>query len=350
MKNKTVLSIKNLHISFKLSKRKGLLNIIRGVDINLKEGEIIGIVGESGSGKSVTTKSFMNVNHNAVTTFDELTIFDQKYKDSKTTDWKKIRGSKISYIPQNPMTSMNPSRKISAHIFDVLKYYRKDLSTKISMEEYALSILNKFKIVNPKMVLNLYPHELSGGMKQRIIIAMAIMSGSKIIIADEPTTALDSTVQASVLELLQDINKEFKVSIIFISHNIAVVAKLCNYIYVMYAGKVVERGSKKDVFIQPTHPYTWALIASIPEDKDKSEKLYTIPGNPPNMAQLPAGDPFAYRNEFAVDIDFKKEPPLFEVDGKRHMAATWMLHPLYPKVKMPEAVKNRLDQIRKVLK
>ena len=345
-----ILSVKNLKVSFKQkNKSKNLINIIRGVDINLKKGEIVGIVGESGSGKSVTTKAFMDVNNGAITSFDEMKIFNKKYKNYKDVNWKDIRGGKISYIPQNPMTSMNPSRKIGLQIFDVIECYRKDLNTKEKKDKYVFDILNRFKIVNPRKVVTLYPHELSGGMRQRIIIAMAIISGSKIIIADEPTTALDATVQSSVLELLKEVSEEFDISVIFISHNIAVVAKLCDYIYVMYAGKVVEKGSKMDIFTNPTHPYTWALIASIPEDKEKGEKLYTIPGSPPDMLHLPLGDPFAPRNQFAVAIDFKKEPPLFEINGTRHMAATWMLHPLYPKTKIPSEIQKRLNQIRKVL-
>lgn len=349
MSNQKVLEIKNLKVSFK-QKGKRLLNIIRGVDISLYEGQIVGIVGESGSGKSVTTKSFLNVNFGTKTTCDSYQVFDKQFDEYEKVDWKKIRGGQIAYIPQNPMTSMNPSRKIGKQIFDVLEIHRaNDFKTQHEKEEYAINILNRFKIDNPARTMDSYPHELSGGMKQRIIIAMGIMAGAKIIIADEPTTALDTTVQASVLELLQEVNKEFGISVIFISHNIAVIAKLCSYIYVMYAGRVVEKAATKDLFTQPKHPYTWALIASIPEDKDKSEKLYTIPGTPVDMANLPMGDPFAPRNEFAVAIDFRQEPPLFKVnDG--HWAATWTLHPAHPGAKMPENVVSRINAIRKAFK
>lgn len=346
--NEYVLKISNLKVTFKNKKKQ--INIIRGVDIKLRQGDIVGIVGESGSGKSVTTKSLLNVNGSAaLTSCDSFQLFDKEYTSYEGVNWKHIRGGEVAYIPQNPMTSMNPSRKIGKQIFDVLEVYRKEMKTKEEKTAYAIEILKRFKIVNPEGTLAAYPHELSGGMKQRIIIAMGIMAGAKIIIADEPTTALDTTVQASVLELLQEVNKEFNVSIIFISHNIAVVAKLCTYIYVMYAGRVVEKAPTKELFTNPKHPYTWALIASIPEDKDKNEKLYTIPGTPPNMAALPAGDPFAPRNEFAVAIDFKQEPPLFEV-SEGHWAATWTLHPMYGKVNIPAAVAKRLESIRKAFK
>ena len=344
----TLIKIKNLKVSFK-QKRAADLNIIRGIDLELKEGQIIGLVGESGSGKSVTTKALLNVNDGSKTTFDSFEILGKEYKNFGDVNWKDIRGGQIAYIPQNPMTSMNPSRTIKKHMFDVLEYYKKELKTKEDKKIFAINILKRVKIVNPERVLTSYPHELSGGMKQRVIIAMSILAEAKVIIADEPTTALDPIVQASVLELLNEIAKEYKLSIIFISHNIAVVAKLCDYVYVMYAGRVLEKGTKKEIFTKPKHPYTWALIASIPEGKDSQKNLYTIPGSPPDMANLPLGDPFAPRNPYAVAIDFKEEPPLFEVDGT-HFAATWTLHPMYPNLTLPENTKTRLKQLAKVLK
>lgn len=182
-------------------------------------------------------------------------------------------------------------------------------------------------------------------MKQRIVIAMVVALNPKLIIADEPTTALDPTVQASVLALLDLIRNKYKIAIIFISHNISVVAKFCDYLYVMYAGKVVERGTRKDIFTNALHPYTWALINSIPENKE--EKLYTIKGTPPDMINLPSGDPFALRNDYALEIDFIKEPPLIYVSDT-HAAATWLLHPDAPKIELNENLKLRLATFRKV--
>ncbi|MCK5867625.1 MAG: ABC transporter ATP-binding protein [Mycoplasmataceae bacterium] len=346
MKRKLVLQIKDLKVSFKRKNKKELLDIIRGIDISLYEGQIIGIVGESGSGKSVSTRALMNVNSGAITSCESFEVLGKKYDSYKKIDWKHVRGGEVSYIPQNPMTSMNPSRKIGKQMEDVIIEYRKELKTKQSRKAESISILKRFKISDPERLLKLYPHELSGGMKQRVIISMGILAGAKVIIADEPTTALDPTVQASVLQLLQEVNKEFGVAIIFISHNIAVVSKLCDYIYVMYAGKVLEKATRKDLFLNPKHPYTWALIASIPEPTDTKGELYTIKGSAPNMAELSLGDPFAPRNDFALAIDFKQEPPLFEI-SKTHFAASWTIHPSFPKVKMPKIVIDKLARIKK---
>lgn len=363
--SQNIIEVKNLRVSFK-QKRKPMLNIIRGVDLTIPKGTIIGLVGESGSGKSVTTKALLDVNYGAVTEFDFLHINDDEYTSYEEINFKKYRGPVISYIPQNPMTSMNPSRKIGKQILDVLNEYKKDLfkkSTEVGEDgklldprsvkkkklDYIIEVLNRFKIINPEMVLGFYPHELSGGMKQRIIIAMAVIAGSQVIVADEPTTALDTTVQSSVLELIQEVNQREKITVIFISHNIGVIAKLCDYIYVMYAGRVVEKATKEELFTNPRHPYTWALMAAIPEGKDKNSALYTIPGSPPDMSNLAPGDPFASRNRYAVAADFKQEPPLFEV-SPTHYAATWMIHPSYPKFEVPEEVTRRIEEFKKTFK
>lgn len=181
-------------------------------------------------------------------------------------------------------------------------------------------------------------------MKQRIVITMVVALKPDLIIADEPTTALDPTVQASVLALFEDIRQKMGISIILISHNISVIAKFCDYIYVMYAGKIIECGTKKEIFTAPAHPYTWALISAIPENKD--EKLYNIQGTPPDMANLPLGDPFAPRNEYAIEIDFLKEPPLIQIT-KTHAAATWLLHPKAPKITLSEQLNKRLLAFKK---
>ena len=341
---KNYIELKNLTVSFKQKKKN--LRIIRGVDIEVKPGQIIGLVGESGSGKSVTVKALMNLNSNAITTFDSLKIADKTYETHKGISWKKIRGHEIAYISQNPMTSLNPTRKIYKQFNDVLLRYKKELKTKKQRMNYMLEMLEEFGIRNPQDVLKHYPHSLSGGMKQRIVVAMSVSTNAKVLVADEPTTALDATVQSSVLGLLQTLTKKYKIAIIFISHDISVVARLCDYLYVLYAGRVIERGTRKEVFTDPKHPYTWALISSMPDPKSK--KLYSISGNPPDMANLPAGDPFAPRNQYAVAIDFKREPPLFKVT-KTHSAATWMLHPSYPKTDMPKRVKDVVNRFTKAI-
>lgn len=348
MEENLILNIKNLHVSFK--RKKSPLHIVRGVDIKLPKGKIIGLIGESGSGKSVTTKALLDVNDGAITTFDSLTIGDKTWEHHKDVGFRKnINGKIISYIPQNPMTSLNPSRTIRKHMFDVLEFSKQ--VDKSEFENKAVEILRTFNILDTDRILSSYPHELSGGLKQRIIISMAILSGSQIMIADEPTTALDVTVQSSVLNLLQEVNEKFGISVIFISHDIAVIAKLCDYIYVMYAGRVVERGTKFEILTDPRHPYTWALISSINEGKVRTgdSKLYSIPGTPPDMSDLPPGDPFAPRNKYAMAIDYKVEPKLFEITPT-HLAATWLLHPSAPKVELSPEVVQRIELFKKTLK
>lgn len=344
----TLLRVKNLKVSFKL-KRDKFITIVRGVDLNIKKGQIVGLVGESGSGKSVTSKSLINVNENTFTSADIMQIDNVDLsKIKKERDWRKIRGSKIGYIPQDPLTSLNPTRKIGKQLLDALNY-NEDWKHKSKAEkiEYLIGLLKQFGIMQAEQVFYMYPHTLSGGMKQRVVITMVVALKPMLIIADEPTTALDPTVQASVLALFEDIRQKMNISIILISHNISVVAKFCDYIYVMYAGKIVERGTKKDIFTEPAHPYTWALISAIPENKE--DRLYSIKGTPPDMNNLPLGDPFAPRNDYALEIDFIKEPPLIKIT-ETHAAATWLLHPDAPKVELSNELQIRLRKFREVFK
>ncbi|MEJ1834337.1 ABC transporter ATP-binding protein [Mycoplasmopsis synoviae] len=345
---KQLLKARNLKVSFKL-KKKNFLNIVRGVDLDIYPGEIVGLVGESGSGKSVTSKALLSINENAFMSAKELWIDDINLLDlNKESKWVKIRGQKIGYIPQDPLTSLNPTRKIGKQLLDSLnqnsEWKTKSLAEK---KEYLIGLLKKFGIRNAEQVFEMYPHLLSGGMKQRIVITMVVALKPLLIVADEPTTALDPTVQASVLELFEDICREMKISIILISHNISVIAKVCDYIYVMYAGKIVEKGLKEEIFTDPKHPYTLALISAIPENKE--QRLYSIKGTPLDMSNLPVGDAFAPRNEYALEIDFLKEPPLFEVT-KTHYAASWLLHPDSPKVELSKELAARLKNFRKVFK
>ncbi|WBP83879.1 ABC transporter ATP-binding protein [Mycoplasmopsis edwardii] len=343
-----LLDVKNLKVSFKI-KRNKYINIVRGVDLKIGKGQIVGIVGESGSGKSVTSKSFLNINENSLITADRMQIEDiDLLKSKKESFWQKVRGHKIGYIPQDPLTSLNPTRKIGKQLLDALNknedWKKKPYSEK---RKYLVGLLDKFGIRNSEAVFDMYPHTLSGGMKQRVVITMVVALKPSLIIADEPTTALDPTVQASVLALFDEIRETMNISIILISHNISVVAKFCDYIYVMYAGKIVERGTKKDIFTEPKHPYTWALISAIPENKE--DRLYSIKGTPPDMNNLPLGDAFAPRNDYALEIDFVKEAPLFEV-SKTHAAASWLLHPDSPKATLSLELEARLESFRKVFK
>ncbi|MGY6172609.1 ABC transporter ATP-binding protein [Candidatus Mycoplasma pogonae] len=339
-----ILDVKNLKISFKTNRKKEI-NIVRGLDIKIKRSQIIGLVGESGSGKTVTAKSFLGVNLGGKVSADKMIISGIDVTQfKKDRQWQKVRGKKVGYIPQDPLTALNPTRTIGKQLLDVLE---KDprFKTKKEKEEYLINILESFGIRQASEKFYDYPATFSGGMKQRVVIAMVVAMRPDLIIADEPTTALDPTVQASVLSLLTEIKEKYNLSIIFISHNISVVAKFCDYIYVMYAGKVVEKGTKKDIFTKPHHPYTWALISAIPENKD--EKLYTIKGTPPDLANLQSGDPFAPRNDYALAIDFEKEPPLIKI-SETHSAATWLLHPEAPKVNLSSDLVSRLKLFRKV--
>nr|WP_041914156.1 ABC transporter ATP-binding protein [Metamycoplasma arthritidis] len=343
-KNK-ILEVRNLHVSFPTGRKK-TIHIVRGVDLDVYQGEIIGLVGESGSGKSVTSKTLIHINENGIVLADKMQIGDYELtKIKKEGHWQYIRGSKIGYIPQDPLTSLNPTRTIGKQLLDALNNNIdwKDRPLK-EKKDYLLNLLTRFGLRNAEAIFMAYPHTLSGGMKQRIVITMVVALKPDLIIADEPTTALDPTVQASVLALFEDIRQQMGISIILISHNISVIAKFCDYIYVMYAGKIVERGKKEEIFTKPAHPYTWALISAIPENKD--EKLYNIQGTPPDMANLPLGDPFAPRNEYALEIDFLKEPPLIPITDT-HAAATWLLHPEAPKVTLSKTLIKRLESFKK---
>ncbi|WP_371246727.1 ABC transporter ATP-binding protein [Mycoplasmopsis agassizii] len=342
-----LLDVQDLWISFKKGRNR-LINIIRGVDISVDKAQIVGLVGESGSGKSVSSKSLLNINEGAIVSAKKMSLANLDMlpllKTKRDSQWSKIRGHQIGYIPQDPLTSLNPTRKIGKQLLDAIKHDNR-FKTKKEKTDYLINLLKSFGIRDAEKRFYSYPHALSGGQKQRIVIAMVVAMRPKLIIADEPTTALDPTVQASVLALFEQIRKDFNISIIFISHNISVVAKFCDYIYVMYAGRIVEKAPKNVLFTNPRHPYTWALLQSIPEDKEKS--LYNIKGTPPDMTNLHVGDPFAPRNDYAMAIDFKKEAPLFKVASK-HYAATWLLHPDAPQVDIPEKLKERLEVLKKV--
>ncbi|RMA78609.1 oligopeptide transport system ATP-binding protein [Metamycoplasma subdolum] len=343
-----ILEVRNLHVSFPVGRKK-TIHIVRGLDLDIHRGQIVGLVGESGSGKSVTSKTLINVNENGIITADKIQLGNLELtKIKREGHWQHIRGSKIGYIPQDPLTSLNPTRTVGKQLLDALNNNPdwKDRSF-TDKKDYLINLLKTFGLRDAEKIFLSYPHTLSGGMKQRIVITMVVALKPDLIIADEPTTALDPTVQASVLALFEKIRQEMKVSIILISHNISVIVKFCDYIYVMYAGKIVERGTKKEIFTEPAHPYTWALISAIPENKD--EKLYNIKGTPPDMSNLSLGDPFAPRNDYALEIDFLKEPPLIPIT-ETHAAATWLLHPEAPKVTLSKELIKRLNAFKKVFK
>ncbi|CAH0344482.1 ABC transporter ATP-binding protein [Bacillus sp. CECT 9360] len=336
-----ILQVKDLNISFHTF--GGEVQAIRGVDFELKKGETLAIVGESGSGKSVTTKSIMRLlpPGNSEIKNGEILFDGKDLTNLSDRQMQKIRGKDISMIFQDPMTSLNPTIKIGKQIMEpIIKHQN---ASKATAKERAMDLLRLVGIPQPESRFEQYPHQFSGGMRQRVVIAIALACNPKILIADEPTTALDVTIQAQILELMKDLQKKIDTSIIFITHDLGVVANVADRVAVMYGGKIVEVGTVDEVFYNPKHPYTWGLISSMPSLDARDEELYVIPGTPPNLLNPPKGDAFAPRNEYAMQIDLEEQPPMFKVSDT-HYAATWLLHPDAPKVEPPEAVKRRMKK------
>jgi oligopeptide transport system ATP-binding protein len=334
-----ILEVKDLNISFHTF--AGEVKAIRGVNFELKKGETLAIVGESGSGKSVTTKAIMKLLPPGNSEIKQGEILFEGKDLAKLSDkqMQKIRGQDISMIFQDPMTSLNPTMTVGKQIMEPLIKHQ-NMSRSSAMER-AVQLLKLVGIPKPELRIKQYPHQFSGGMRQRVVIAIALACNPKVLIADEPTTALDVTIQAQILELMKDLQKKIDTSIIFITHDLGVVANVADRVAVMYGGKIVEIGTVDEVFYNPQHPYTWGLISSMPSLDAKEEELYAIPGTPPNLLHPPKGDAFAPRNEYAMQIDLEEQPPMFKVSDT-HYAATWLLHPDAPKVEPPEAVKSRM--------
>jgi len=328
-----ILDVQNLVISFKT--QHGILKAIRGINFELYKGETLAIVGESGSGKSVTSKAIMgllagnSIHEGGKIMFNGLDLMNLP-EDSFT----KLRGSSISMIFQDPMSSLNPIMRVGKQIMEVLTF--KQGMSKSQAKQKAIELMSEVGILAAEKRFYQYPFQFSGGMRQRIVIAIALASNAEILICDEPTTALDVTIQAQILELIEKLKKERNLSIIFITHDLGVVANIADRIAVMYAGKIVEYGNKEEVFYDPRHPYTWALLSSVPT-KESSGQLDAIPGTPPNLVYPIVGDAFAPRSKYAMQIDFEQEPPMFAISDT-HFAATWLLHPDAPKVTPPRAV------------
>ncbi|QGQ44664.1 ABC transporter ATP-binding protein [Metabacillus sediminilitoris] len=336
-----ILEVKDLHISFHTY--SGEVQAIRGVNFDLFKGETLAIVGESGSGKSVTTKTIMRLlpESNSEIKNGEILFDGKDLAKLSNKAMQKIRGKDISMIFQDPMTSLNPTMKIGKQIIEPIVKHQ-NLS-KAAAKDRAIDILRLVGIPQPEVRFNQYPHQFSGGMRQRVVIAIALACNPKVLIADEPTTALDVTIQAQILELMKELQKKIDTSIIFITHDLGVVANVADRVAVMYGGKIVEIGTVDEVFYNPQHPYTWGLISSMPSLDAEDEELYAIPGTPPDLLNPPKGDAFAPRNEYAMKIDLEQQPPMFKVSDT-HYAATWLLHPDAPKVEPPAAVKRRQRQ------
>lgn len=335
MERETILSVRDLDVMFNLRGRK--LHAIRGVSLDLYKGESLAIVGESGSGKSVFVKTFMGL-LDANGWIDKGTITYNgedltQYRTEK--QWLKVRGKEIAMVLQDPMTSLNPLKTIGAQIIEAIELHQDKHGEEARQE--MLSILTDVGIAEPERRSKQYPHEFSGGMRQRVVIAIAVACRPQILICDEPTTALDVTIQAQILRLIHNLRDKYQLTTVYITHDLGVVANVADRIAVMYAGDIIEIGMCEEVFYQPKHPYTWALLSSLPQMGVKGEPLYSIHGTPPNLFQEIKGDAFAPRNPKALKIDFEKRPPYFEV-SPTHKARTWLLDPRAPKIDPPEAV------------
>ncbi|BEP28648.1 ABC transporter ATP-binding protein [Helicovermis profundi] len=332
-----ILSVSDLVIKFDLRGKD--LTAIRKISLDLYKGENLAIVGESGSGKSVFTKSFMGLLDkngwidNGSINFDNKNL--AKFETEK--DWLDVRGGKIAMIFQDPMTALNPLKKIGMQVQEAVELHQKIKGEKA--KEITLKLLEDVGIPFPKKRYNQYPHEFSGGMRQRVVIAIAMACKPEVLICDEPTTALDVTIQAQILNLIKDMQKKYSLTVVFITHDLGVVANVADRIAVMYAGDIIEIGKSEEIFYNPQHPYTWALLSSLPQLGEKGEDLYAIDGTPPSLFKEIKGDAFAPRNPRALKIDFIKRPPYFEV-SKTHKARTWLLHPDAPKVELPSAIKK----------
>lgn len=322
-----LLEVNDLQITFHTY--AGKVQAVRGVNFDVKKGEAVAIVGESGCGKSVTAKSIMRLLETPPAEYGKGSInFGGKdLLKMSETEMQKIRGNEISMIFQDPMTSLNPTTKIGSQIMEGILKHNKNMSRNDAYER-ALETLKLVGIPQPEKRMQQYPHEFSGGMRQRAMIAMALACEPKLLIADEPTTALDVTIQAQILELMKDIQRRMDTSIILITHDLGVVAETCERVVVMYAGKVVETGTVEAIFLNPQHPYTRGLLNTVPRlDMEKTAPLVPIIGSPPDLLDPPKGCPFYPRCESAMKV-CKDHDPVLEVVEEGQTAACWLHHPM----------------------
>ncbi len=338
--NESILRVKNLVVNF--NTLAGTVKAVRDVSFELKKGETLAIVGESGSGKSVTVKAVMGLlAKNARVGGGEILYGGRDILKMSEKELCDLRGKEIAMIFQDPLSSLNPVMKVGKQITETLILNRH--MSRADARALAIRLMDQVGIPDPERRFEQYPFQFSGGMRQRIVIAIALSQNPRVLICDEPTTALDVTIQAQVLELIEEIQEKNDLSVIFITHDLGVVANIADRICVMYAGKIVELGTAEEIFFDPRHPYTWSLLASMPDlDTSAEEDLVAIPGAPPNMLHPPEGDAFAPRNRYAMKIDFLKEPPLFQI-SETHFAATWLLHENAPKCEMPEILRKRIE-------
>jgi oligopeptide transport system ATP-binding protein len=333
-----LLEVKDLRTSF--FTHLGEVKAIRGISFDVEKGESIGIVGESGSGKSVTSLSIMQLLQYPGRIVNGEILFNGEDIAKKTNkQMLSIRGNEIAMIFQDPMTSLNPVYTIGEQIAEAIMKHQK-LSKKEAHEK-ALEMLKLVNIPDPEKRIKCFPHEFSGGMRQRAMIAIALSCEPELLIADEPTTALDVTIQAQILELIKDLNKRLNTSTMLITHDLGVVADVCTRAVVMYGGLIMEKGSIRDIYYQPRHPYTMGLLKSIPKvSSSEKQRLIPIPGTPPDLLNPPTGCPFYARCEYAMRICNTQQPPYFKSEDGKHESMCWLLHPEAPKNEQYELLKG----------
>ena len=328
-----ILKIENLKTSFMTS--NGEVQAVRGVSFSVDKGEIVGLVGESGSGKSVTSMSILKLLADTARIKEGKILFEgEDLARYSKAQMRKIRGGKISMIFQDPMSSLNPLIPVGKQVAEMIRVHHPG-KDKGEIKREVLDLFSRVRIPEPEKRYHSFPHEFSGGMRQRVMIAMALANRPELLIADEPTTALDVTIQDQILKQLRELKKEYGTSIIFITHDLGVVAELCDRVVVLYGGLVMEEASIFDIFEHPSHPYTLGLLASIPAlDQDKNKRLLPIPGSPPDMTKPPVGCPFAPRCPYARVICGSELPQMTEV-SEGHHSRCWLLSPDAPKEQNP---------------
>ncbi|MBO4872366.1 MAG: ABC transporter ATP-binding protein [Lachnospiraceae bacterium] len=341
-----VLEVKNLVVSFRT--QQGTVQAVRDLSFDLYKGETLALVGESGAGKTVTGRAVMGLlANNAVLEKGEILFRGQDLTKLKEKSLSRIRGRGIAMIFQDPFSSLNPIMRIGAQLTEAILAVRgsREQTAQLSRKEAkakALQLLESVGIDEAEKRLSQYPFELSGGMRQRVVIAIALAQDPEILICDEPTTALDVTIQAQILELLKKVRSERDFSVLFITHDMGVVADMADRVAILYAGRLCEIGTAKEIFYQPEHPYTWALLQAVPDPSGKGA-LSFIPGQPPDMLHPPMGDAFASRNPDALPRDFEEQPPLFQL-SETHFAATWRLENGAQAVSMPASLRKRIEE------
>lgn len=327
-----ILEVRNLSVSF--DSPKGEVQAVRDVSFSLKKGEVLAIVGESGCGKSVLCKSIMKLLPKSARIKEgSILVNGTDITGYRERDMQKIRGKVFSMIFQDPMTSLNPTMKIGQQIAEAILIHDKK-KTKDQVYKKVIELMELVGIERAEERYHAYPYNFSGGMRQRSVMAIALASNPDLLFADEPTTALDVTIQAQILDLLREIQQKLGTATILVSHDLGVVARAADRVAVMYAGKIVEIGTAEEIYYDPRHPYTWGLMQSLPYFSKGKDQLYTIPGMPPSLVNPPKGDAYACRNEYALGIDYEEMPPMFQITHT-HYAATWLLDKRAPKIIPP---------------